>query len=121
MKYRPLDDNGDMLPVSTKDQMKSGVHAVAQAVLTRLQFFKGEWWEDQDVGMDIPTYLFKSLRVSEMDLIARYVSTYINETPGVNRLTDIQYSYDKHSMHFKCFVFANGEGETVEVNLDGIL
>lgn len=36
MRYRPVDNNGDMMPVGRTEDMLSGVDAVAAAINSRL-------------------------------------------------------------------------------------
>jgi hypothetical protein len=43
--YRKLDENGDYT-FGRRNAFHSETEAVAQAVLTRLLHFKGEWWEN---------------------------------------------------------------------------
>lgn len=41
MRYRPVDDNGDMMPVAYASNMLYDADAVAQAVNSRLRFAYG--------------------------------------------------------------------------------
>ena len=50
MILRPVDDNGDVLPVLSSGDLLRGAEAVAQLVRDRLTLFIGEWWENSSVG-----------------------------------------------------------------------
>ena len=54
MIVRPVDENGDMMPVIKSSQMLSGAEAFAQIVEQRLHFYYGEWWENPTLGIRIP-------------------------------------------------------------------
>lgn len=51
LRYRRIDSNGEPAMGRGKQDYLTDVDAVAQAVITRLKFFKGEWWEDTNLGL----------------------------------------------------------------------
>ena len=46
MRIRPVDQNGDVLPVLHASDMFSGSVAVAKLVEDRLNLYSGDWWEN---------------------------------------------------------------------------
>ena len=120
MLVRPLSETGDMMPVWSTDQMLTGAKAAAQVVQTRLQFFQGEWWEDENIGFGIPQYLIDTLKSSDINMAAKYISQYISETEGVERVDNVVYSQVGRQMLFGCTVVVNGESESVEVTINGV-
>lgn len=51
MRYRKLDENGDyVFGSSENDFLVNSPEAVAQAILTRLKFWLGEWFADTSDG-----------------------------------------------------------------------
>ena len=122
MRVRPLDANGDMMPVYSLDQMLSPPEAVKQVIELRLRFYYGEWWEDPDLGFRIPDFLTDGVRSGNIDILTRYISTYVSSTEGVREVLDVASSYGDHKLTFSCVVLTTtGEEETVEVDIDGIL
>lgn len=121
MRVRPLGDDGDIVPVYSLDQMLEGKKAVPQIIDLRLHFNHGEWWEDEDLGFRIPDFLIANVRRGDLDLLSKYISSYIKDTRGVSAVTNIAASYNNHAMTFACTVLTNDGNTTVEVTLDGIL
>lgn len=54
LRYRRIDTNGDYIFGNGKFDFQKDIDAFVQAVKTKLQFFKGEWWEDTSAG--VPFY-----------------------------------------------------------------
>ena len=122
MKVRPLDDNGDFVPVYSLTQMVSGAEAVKQVVEMRLRCYHGEWWEDEDIGFEIPDFLVENIRSGEIDLVSKYISQYIASTQDVQSVDDTLSVYSDHTLQFACVITAtDGEEEEVEVDIDGLL
>ena len=85
MRYRKLDDNGDM--VFGGDQAAFYVNvpeAPAQAVLTRLYLFLGEWFLDITDGTPWRTRVLGKYTGSTRDATIR---ARILTTPAVNAIT----------------------------------
>ena len=121
MIVRPLDANGDILPVYNLDQMFSGSDAISQVINLRLHFMHGEWWEDEEMGFRIPEFLINNVRRGDVELLSKYISAYISETEGVRTVTNIVTKFNNHIMTFFCSVLTTeGQNASVEVNLNGI-
>ena len=123
MVVRPMDADGDIMPVYNVDQMISGERAVSQVINLRLHFYYGEWWEDDEIGFRIPELLVDNARRGDVGLLSKYIAAYIAETQGVSEVTNVETEYYDRSMIFYCEVLTDdGETATVEVDLeDGVL
>lgn len=51
ISYLALDAQND--PIFADGTSLTGVDAVAQAILTRLRLFYGEWWENLNIGLPV--------------------------------------------------------------------
>lgn len=52
MRYRRLDDAGDMLPARGYPPFE-GAEAVGAAIRSRILSFYGEWWETPEEGLEL--------------------------------------------------------------------
>lgn len=69
-----------------------GVDAVAQDLLLRLRFFKGEWFLDTRLGMP---YFQKLLGVKpNASVVKNIFRTAIQNTPGVLTINDLSVDYN---------------------------
>ena len=121
MVVRPTDENGDMMPIQSGNQMLTGTKAVAQIARDRLLFYRGEWWEDESLGIRIPDFLANSIRASDVNLFARYITSYLAETEGVRGISSVSAEYDKRSLIFRAILVTDEGSEPLEVNMSGIL
>lgn len=121
MIVRPIDANGDMMPVWNDSQMLSGADAVAQVVKERLCFYQGEWWEDDELGIGLPDFIADNVRKSDIDLLAKYITSYIAETRGVAEISGITAKYNKGVLSLRCLIIADDGQSEVEVDLSGLL
>jgi hypothetical protein len=120
MLFRPVDSQGDMLPLQRKGQLLSGVDAVAEAVRSRMRLHKGEWFEDPNVGSPVLD-LISNNRISENNLgpVAHQIIGYISETGGVKAVQASRPVYNGviRAMTIPCTITAtSGEQVTLEVS-----
>lgn len=95
MIYRKLDENGDMVRGQGKQDYLSGVEAVAQACMTRLQLYKGEFWRDINDG--IPMFqeiLGRPASPDNLSAIDSLIQTRISGTQGVTGIVSYTSQYD---------------------------
>ena len=118
---RPNDENGDYMPVYESDQLLENNYAIAQIVKERLFFYKGEWWENELLGIAFPEYLMSSMRSTDIDMLGKYITSYVANTEGVTNVSSVRIEYDKHKMIYKCVIMTEYGNAPVEVNLSGIL
>lgn len=122
MRVRPLvDPNGDMVPIRSLNQMLEGPEAVAQIVAMRIGLNRGEWWEDEEAGFQVPDFLAETARRSDLDLIAKYIASYVSVSEGVDGVEGATIEYENHRAIFKCTILTNGGSQPVEVELNGVL
>ena len=118
MILRPVDENGDMLPVLSSARMLRGAEAVARMIRCRLSLYTGEWWENPDWGNGIPEML-KESRLTEADTqaISAYLSAYIRETPGVLDVRDTVCSLTDRQLHYSCTVDTDSESVSISFTM----
>ena len=121
MRARPVDANGDMLPVAFADDEITGAKAVAQVAKQRLQFLYGEWWEDETEGFRILPFLEATVRRDRLQMLAKYISSYIADTEGVTSVTNDKIELVGRQATYYCVLHTGDETEVLEVNLDGLL
>jgi len=118
MRYRPVDEDGDMRPVQNSSQMLVDTDAVAAAVQSRMDLHRGDWWEDRDIGLEIPQFLVNGLRSEKgVDTMIGYVAAYIKQTRGVKELVSTSTTRYKHSIRADITVRSEF-GENVERSVD---
>ncbi len=100
--YRELDANGDPMWGTGKNDFLIDINAVAQAVLTRLRLFEGEWWEDQTQGLPLWQ---KMLGVGgsgrNLPAINLLITQVILGTPYVTSISNVQSSYNSTTRAFQ--------------------
>ena len=118
MILRPVDENGDMLPVLSSSRMLKGAEAVAQLIRCRLSLYTGEWWENPDWGNGILEML-RDVRLTEADgqAVSSYLSANIRETPGVLDVRDAVCSRENREFRYSCTVDTDSGSVTVNYSL----
>ena len=113
MIIRPVDENGDALPVLTSSSLLRDVPAEARLTQDRLELLSGDWWENLSWGNEIVD-LLKESRLTEADTqaLVSYLSSYIRETTGVLDVRDAVGSVNGKQFSFSCTVDTE-YGETV--------
>lgn len=92
MRYRKLDSAGDMLfGQQQADFWRDSPEAVAQAVLTRLRLWAGEWWLDTTEGTP---YQQAALGTGKRQTIEPAIRARILGTQGVTGIDSISLSFD---------------------------
>ena len=113
MMIRPLDENGDILPVLSSSGMLSGAAAVGRLAEARLNLLSGDWWENPAWGNEVLKMLQES-RMTEADAqaLSGYLSSYVKETSGVLDVRDVKWNLDGTRFSLSC-TLRTEEGETV--------
>ena len=95
MRYLKLSDTGDMVaPQSAADFWRDSPEAVAQAVLTRLRLWRGEWWIDTSEGTP---WMDAALGMGKRKTIEPAIRQRILETEGVRRIDAFSLSFEPES------------------------
>ncbi len=103
MVIRPVDENGDVLPVLRSRDLARGAAAEAQLARDRLNMLVRDWWENLGWGNQI-IELMKDARLTEADgqALASYLTGYIREMPGVIDVRDVTFSLDGKRFSYSC-------------------
>jgi hypothetical protein len=92
MRYRKLDENGDMLFGDEQaDFFRDQPEAVAQAVWTRLRLWAGEWFLDTAEGTP---YQQAALGTNKQETIGPALRERILETQGVTEIEEFELTID---------------------------
>ena len=121
MIARPVDSDGDMMPVIRPTQMLTDAAAVARVVKSRIQFAYGQWWENEELGFRVPQFLKNGIRRHDVDMLTRYITSYVVQTDGVGAVTDAQLVLNGREATYSCNVIVGEDTESVEVSLDALL
>lgn len=122
MKYRPVDQNGDLMPCGTKQAVSVDADAVLEAVKSRLHLFRGEWWENDSIGFAVPDLLIETVRIShDTNMLSGYITAYIAQTPGVASVDHVDTSIEGHKMTYACSVTTIYDPTEREVITDVVL
>ena len=118
MIYRPVDENGDALPVLSASDLLRDTGAVAALAKNRLALLAGDWWENPTWGNAIVEML-KESRLTEADgrAIASYLSSYVRETAGVLDVRDVQYSMEEGRLCFSCVIESDKGSANVQYEI----
>lgn len=113
-----LDGDGD-LSVSGGDlEMVSDADGILQSINTRLQFFQGEWFLDEDAG--IPYFQSVLIKNPDPNVLSAIFRETILETPGVSALNDLTLDFDRSarrlSVSFRVETDLGQLADTVEVS-----
>lgn len=90
MKYRRLDENGDMLPCNRMYPPYENAHAVGAAIRSRLLSFQGEWWEDPDIGIPVDS-IFGRNTESRKDIAVAMIRELVSETEHVSQVLEVSF------------------------------
>jgi hypothetical protein len=98
MKYRKLDDNGDMrFGHGLEDFWIDVPDAPAQAVVTRLGMYEGEWFLDRTAGTPWNTKVLGKYTDSTRDLVVR---GRVLDTTGVYDVIQYSSAIDRNTRQF---------------------
>lgn len=102
MRYRKLDANGDYsFGASAQNFYVNQPEAVAQAVVTRLQLYLGEWFLDTTDGTDWNNQILGKYTTTTRDA---ELQARILDTPGVSGITGYNSYFDRDSRNLKVIV-----------------
>ena len=115
MILRPVDENGDILPVLVSASLLRGTGAVARLVKDRLELLAGDWWENPAWGNEV-LEMMRSSRLTEADTqaLANYITSYIRQTDGVQEVEDVVFSVEGKQFSYSCKV--DTEDGSAEIN-----
>ncbi len=95
MRYRKLDENGDMtFGHQQNDFYRDVPDAPAQAVSTRLKLWTGEWFLNSQDGTP---YQFQILGMGKVNNVEPVLRQRILQTEGVNEIINFNVDYNANS------------------------
>ena len=102
MRYRAIDDNGDMVMRNGNAYLDEAA-AVQQAVVTRLRLLIYEWWEDT---MDGVPYWQQIMGNRDIEEVLRIVRRRIQQTTDVITVLNMEHEWDneKRSLTIRAVV-----------------
>lgn len=93
--YRQLNANGDPIWGQGQANFLADQPAVAQAILTRLRLFEGEWWASLTDGLPLwQSILGQSASQAQQDEISAIISARILGTPFVLGISSLATSFN---------------------------
>lgn len=102
MKYRRLDENGDMTFGQGASNFLTGVDAVAQAIMTRLKLYLNEWWENLDDGLPLWQQILAAPATQEnIDAIDLIIRNRILGTLDVKAVEDFESIYSAQTRKYQ--------------------
>lgn len=105
MKYRILDNDGDYMFGKGNQHITYGIHAVAQAIRTRLLLLKGEWWEDLEDGLPLFQDILGRAGTGErLLLVDSIIKERIVKTKNVINIESFSSSYEQRKYSVQAIV-----------------
>lgn len=101
--YLLLDANND--PVFDPSVQLAGSAAVAQAVLTNLRLFLGEWWENLSLGLPVFQQMLGQLGSQRtLNAVQLAIRKQIEATPYVTQVQNVAVNFVDGRMSFTATV-----------------
>lgn len=105
LKYRKLDENGDMVFGHGDKDFLYGLDAMGQVIQTRLKAIRDEWWEGDPTAIPWTTDVIGArVTTFSKDRIDLMVIERLMDTVGVNSVSDIESSFVNRRYTFSCKV-----------------
>lgn len=120
MRYRRLEgvENEPVFGRGKQDFL-TNVEAVGQAVITRLKFFRGEWWEDIYLGIPMWQEILGVVGARK-DVIDRVIQKEILDTTGVFNIEELSSIFNRETRAYQFYAVINTiYGKTVLTNAQG--
>lgn len=114
MRYRALDDNGDMV-VRNGQAYLSDVDAVRQACATRLRLLIYEWWEDTEDGVP---YWQQIIASRNLDEALRLIRKRIQGTDNVISVVNMEHTWEPNSRTLYITAVVQSTYGLFELNID---
>lgn len=118
MKYRKLDDNGDIVFGQGNDDFFYDLYAVKQAIKTRLQLYFNTFWRDLSDGLPMfESILGSSGSQENIAAIDNIFSGRITGTQGVTSITffDSEFDPDNRNYDYEARVQTIYSEEPIEI------
>lgn len=116
--YRRLINGEPQRGHSTADFL-ADIDAVAQTILTRLQLFQGEWWENAQEGLPLFQKILGAGGTAKSGQVALLIQEVIMGSPFVTGLSNMVSVYDPNSRTFRFNCNVQTAFGTVQVSFNG--
>ena len=118
MIFRPVDADGDILPVLSSGDLLRGASAAGALVRDRLELTAGDWWENPAWGNAVID-MMKESRMTETDsqALTSYITSYIRQTPGVLEVEDVKFSMDGSRSFCSCRIDTEDGSAEIDYSL----
>ncbi len=115
-----LTEDGDLDLSTNNIQIIGGDDAIVQNLKTRLQFFLGEWFLNQLIGIPYWTDVF--IKDPSLTAIRSFYRQTILTTPGIASLTRFELDFDRAARKLlPDFTAVKDDGETLDFSEEFIL
>lgn len=113
-----LDNNDDYSFGKGQQNITYGSYAVAQAIKTRLQLLKGEWWENIQEGLPLfQEILGTSGATSNIFIVDSLIKDRIIKTPNVLSIKDFNSKFEERKYSFNCSILSRFGEINLEMHL----
>lgn len=113
MIYRKLNNNDYSLGGGSSDFL-SGVEAVAQAIITRINLLKNEWWENLNDGTPLWQQVLGASG-KEIKVIDKIFIDRIKGTQGVSSIESYESTFDTNTRKYSFVATVNTQYGTTTV------
>jgi hypothetical protein len=117
ISYRQLGPNSDPEFGQGSLNFLTDIYAVAQAILTRLRLFQGEWWEDLNDGTPVWQQI---LGVGNAQGRTQQISLILQQrvlgTPYVTGISNVQATFNSSTRAFSFYCIAYTPFGTVAIS-----
>ncbi len=108
VRVRKLDSNYDVVFGNGKLDYLEDLDAVVQMIRTKLLLFKGEWWENTDIGLPLwQSILGVPGAGNNKQAVDALIQKRILETPYVTSMESMSSAYDAATRSYSIAVTVN--------------
>ena len=112
MTARPVDSEGDILPVLSGADLLTGTEALAAGLRDHLRMYSGDWWENTEMGNEILELMAEARQTDEdAEALGSYFVGYLMEFVGVREVNEVSAAFEGREFRFSCRV-RTSDGET---------
>ena len=105
MTARPVDSEGDILPVLSGADLLTGTEALAAGLRDHLRMYSGDWWENPEMGNEILELMAEARQTDEdAEALGSYLVGYLMEFVGVREVTEVSAAFEGREFRFSCKV-----------------
>lgn len=101
VRYRRLEgSNNEPVMGRGRQDFIMDVDAVSQAVITRLRLWRGEWWENEKLGIPMWQSILGTVG-AKREMIDRIIQSTVSETKGVRSIQSIDSIFNTESRRYQ--------------------